>query len=132
MVMQSQGSGAWKRTTQAYDFTPSFRAMQGYFQNVDLLCGNIETPIAGKDAGYSGPAPGTPTPGPDGTLPPKDRQTFNAPDELATSLYSAGFDAATTANNHCLDRGADGMVRSAEILRARADAAGHVCFTGGR
>ncbi|MEL7602660.1 MAG: CapA family protein, partial [Bacillota bacterium] len=47
-----------------------------------------------------------------------DRQTFNAPDELAASLLSAGFDVATTANNHCLDRGADGMARTAEVLRA--------------
>ncbi len=118
MMMQSQVDGAWNKEAQVYDFTPSFCAMQGYFQNADLLCGNIETPIAGEDAGYSGPAPGTPTPGPDGTLPPKDRQTFNAPDELAASLLSAGFDVATTANNHCLDRGADGMARTAEVLRA--------------
>ena len=118
MIMQSQVGGAWNEETQVYDFTPSFRAMQGYFQNADLLCGNIETPVAGKDAGYSGPAPEMPTPGPDGTLPPKDRQTFNAPDELASSLFRAGFDVATTANNHCLDRGANGMVRTAEVLRA--------------
>jgi poly-gamma-glutamate synthesis protein (capsule biosynthesis protein) len=118
MMMQSQVGGAWNEQKQAYDFTPSFRAMQGYFQSADLLCGNLETPIAGKEAGYTGPAPSTPPPIWGGTPPPRERQTFNAPDELASSLKLSGFDVITTANNHCLDRGADGAMHTAQVLRA--------------
>ena len=118
MMMQSQVGGAWNEQKQAYDFTPSFRGMQGYFQGADLLCGNLETPIAGEEAGYTGPAPSAPPPVLEGTPTPRERQTFNAPDELASSLKLSGFDVITTANNHCLDRGADGAAHTAEVLRA--------------
>ena len=117
MMMQSQVSGAWSDTLQAYDFGPSFFAMQPWFSTVNLLCANLETPLAGAEAGYSGPAPATPTPLPDGTLAEREFQTFNAPDSLAASLKGAGFDAITTANNHCLDRGSAGLFRTAQVLR---------------
>lgn len=117
MMMQSQVSGAWSDTLQGYDFAPSFSAMQPWFSRADLLCGNLETPIAGAEAGYSGPAPATPTPMPDGTPAERALQTFNAPDALAASLKDAGFDVVTTANNHCLDRGSAGLFRTAQALR---------------
>ncbi|HWR23578.1 MAG TPA: CapA family protein [Feifaniaceae bacterium] len=117
MMMQSQIGGAWNDALQGYDFTPSFYAMQPWFSQVDLLCGNLETPLAGEAAGYAGPAPGAPAPLPDGTPAERELQTFNAPDALATSLKNAGFDAITTANNHCLDRGSAGLFRTAQVLR---------------
>lgn len=117
MMMQSQVNGAWSDTLQDYDFTPSFHAMQPWFSRVDLLCGNLETPIAGAEAGYSGPAPAMPTPLPDGTPVERELQTFNAPDALAVSLKAVEFDVVTTANNHCLDRGSAGLFRTAQILR---------------
>ena len=117
MMMQSQVSGAWSDALQGYDFVPSFHAMQPWFSRADLLCGNLETPLAGADAGYTGPAPSSPTPLPDGTAAERELQTFNAPDTLAVSLKDAGFDVITTANNHCLDRGSAGLFRTAEVLR---------------
>ncbi len=117
MMMQSQVSGAWSDMLQGYDFTPSFHAMQAWFSQADLLCGNLETPLAGADAGYTGPAPATPTPMPDGMPAERELQTFNAPDALAISLKNAGFDVITTANNHCLDRGSAGLFRTAQVLR---------------
>ena len=117
MMMQSQVSGAWSDALQGYDFTPSFHAMQTWFSKTDLLCGNLETPLAGADAGYTGPAPATPTPMPGGTSAERELQTFNAPDALAISLKNVGFDVITTANNHCLDRGSAGLYRTAQVLR---------------
>ena len=117
MMMQSQISGAWSEPLGEYDFTPSFMAMQEVFQRADILCCNLEVPLAGEEnGGYSGPAPAQPTPGLDGVTPEKERQTFNAPDALATSLKTVGFDVVTTANNHCLDRGVQGALRTVEVL----------------
>lgn len=117
MMMQSQVQNAWNKELQAYDFTPSFTAMQGLFQNTDFLCCNLETPLAGEEAEYSGPMPPQPTMAPDGTTPERERQTFNAPDALAHSLAASGFDFVSTANNHVLDRGAKGVRATVSTLR---------------
>ena len=104
MIMQSQVNTA-KLPNGTYDFTDSFLPMQKLFEDVDLMCGNLETPLAGKsNGGYSGPAT-------------KPFQTFNAPDELAYNLKALGVDVLTTANNHCLDRGIEGLVRTIDVLR---------------
>ena len=44
------------------------------------------------------------------------RDRFNTPDALGDALKDAGFDLVSTANNHCLDRGYDGMVRTLDVL----------------
>ena len=43
---------------------------------------------------------------------------FRSPAALAGSLAGAGFDLVLTANNHCLDRGKEGLFRTIETLRA--------------
>ena len=81
-----------------YDFAPFFTYMFPLFAQADMLVGNLETPLAGKAARYSGyPA-------------------FNAPDALAIALKDAGFDLLHVANNHTLDRGWKGLERTLETL----------------
>jgi len=81
----------------SYDFRPHFQYVRPLFQNADLVMGNLETPLAGgRLSGY--PA-------------------FNGPDELAAGLKWAGFKALTLANNHSLDKGWNGLYRTAEIVR---------------
>ena len=41
---------------------------------------------------------------------------FNSPDEIAGTFKSAGFDMVVTANNHILDRGYQGALRTLEVL----------------
>lgn len=41
---------------------------------------------------------------------------FNCPDELARDLKQSGFQLLTTANNHCLDGGPKGLVRTLDVL----------------
>jgi poly-gamma-glutamate synthesis protein (capsule biosynthesis protein) len=41
---------------------------------------------------------------------------FNCPDELAAALKETGFHVLTTANNHCMDRGFAGLVRTLDVL----------------
>jgi poly-gamma-glutamate capsule biosynthesis protein CapA/YwtB (metallophosphatase superfamily) len=57
---------------------------------------NLEVPLAGKP--YSG------------------YPQFSSPDELASNLKETGFDVLVNANNHALDRGKDGLVRTLNIL----------------
>lgn len=42
--------------------------------------------------------------------------TFNTPDALAVNLKSLGFDVLSTANNHSLDKGINGLNRTIEVL----------------
>ncbi|MGB4609779.1 MAG: CapA family protein [Saccharofermentanales bacterium] len=43
---------------------------------------------------------------------------FSAPSELASSMAEKGFDLATTASNHSVDRGVEGMYATIEALRS--------------
>ena len=90
-----------------YDFHTLFAPFADLFGSVDLMCGNLETPLAGKEAGYSA----------------KDNTSsgllrFNAPDSVLDALKDCGMDLLSTGNNHCLDKGEDGLYRTVETIRA--------------
>jgi poly-gamma-glutamate synthesis protein (capsule biosynthesis protein) len=72
-------------------------------QQADLAVGNLETAIAVG-----------------GTRAPK-QFAFRAPPTVIDALRSAGFDAASMANNHGLDYGPDGLVESLAAKRAQPD-----------
>jgi hypothetical protein len=79
-----------------YDYKPCFEYLRPYLQEAGLVIGNLEVTLAG--APYSGyPA-------------------FSSPDELADALKWAGFDILVNANNHALDRGQKGLIRTIEVL----------------
>lgn len=82
----------------SFDFTPVYRYIKEYLSEPDIMVGNLETVIGGKKAGYSG------------------YPFFNSPDEYVFALKEAGFDFLTTANNHSLDRGEAGVLRTIDIL----------------
>lgn len=88
----------------AYSFDYMFKKVEPLLRNADLTIGNLETTLSGRERYYQrvnsvigGPA-------------------FNCPDELAETLKRLGFDVLTTANNHCLDRGIDGLNRTLDVL----------------
>lgn len=82
-----------------YDFDCIFENIRESFNDSDLLVGNLETPLAGEELGYT-----------------NHKWSFNTPASLAKSLKKNGFDILTTANNHCLDRGIEGLVKTIETL----------------
>lgn len=108
IVMDGQSAGAYDDATGTYDFTRSFAGMADCLSSVDLMCGNLEVPLAGEKFGYA-----------QRQRNPGEYQTFNAPDALADALAGAGFDVLTTANNHCLDCGAEGLYRTIRVLDAK-------------
>jgi poly-gamma-glutamate synthesis protein (capsule biosynthesis protein) len=82
-----------------YDYTYCFQYVRPFFEKSDLAIGNIEGTLAGP------PYTGFPS--------------FSAPDEIADALYDVGFRVVCTANNHCIDKGFDGLVQTTTVLREK-------------
>ena len=83
----------------SFDFKPVFREVKKYLTEADLTIGNLETTISGKENRYSG------------------YPLFNSPGEYLEALKDAGFDILLTANNHSLDRGKKGVIRTIEMIK---------------
>lgn len=116
MAMNVQIANA--KTADGYDFSRSFAPMAAVFSSVDYLCGNFECTLAGEAAGYSLPRQTAPPATEADPTPKAPMQKFNAPDELAQDIKKAGFDLLSCANNHCMDKGIDGLFRTASLIRA--------------
>jgi len=97
-VMQHmpQVDAAWNDELGVYIYDSCFKYITPWLSAADLAISNLETTLAGKP--YSGyPA-------------------FSSPDELVNGLLHAGIDIVGTANNHCCDRGLNGIDRTVSIL----------------
>lgn len=81
------------------DYRAIFSPLKDMFSKSDIIVGNLETPIAGKDLGYT-----------------DHKWCFNTPENLLDALKDSGFNILTTANNHCLDRGVEGLKRTIRNL----------------
>lgn len=90
---------AYDNKTKTYDFKGKFDYVKSYISEVDLAIANLETVTAGEKAQYT-------------SFP-----LFNTPDSIVEALAYAGFDVLSTANNHCLDRGRDGLLRTIDIIK---------------
>ena len=87
------------RHDEKFDFSPVFSNVRESFSQADYVIGNLETPIAGEKAGYV-----------------KGLFSFNAPKEFAMAAKEAGISLVSTANNHCMDRGFDGLLETVKNL----------------
>lgn len=83
---------------EQYQFGTTFQRVSPYLQS-DLVIGNQEVPIGGKQMGVSGIA-----------------FTFNAPEEVAQQLPDIGFNVMTLANNHSYDMGYQGAVNTLKFI----------------
>lgn len=81
-----------------YDFSDMFKFISEYYNRYDFMVANLEVPLAGADRGYSG------------------YPLFNSPDDIARDLKEAGVDMLLTANNHTIDQGHDGLIRTQQVL----------------
>ena len=88
-----------KRRGGKYDFSGVFVHAKQLLGSSDYVIGNLETPLAGKQAKYT-----------------QTHLSFNAPDEYVDALIEAGVDLVSTANNHTFDRGYEGMERTIRVL----------------
>lgn len=81
-----------------YDFAPMLAGVAPVVSGADLAFCHMET-VYGKEGG---PYTGYPS--------------FKSPPEVATALRTTGFDSCSTASNHTLDDGADGVSRTLGAL----------------
>lgn len=95
-----QPDGSW-------DFSAVFAGVAPVLQAADLAICHLETPVAPVGGPYSG------------------YPSFAAQPEIVDALAGAGYDLCSTASNHSLDDGFDGLVRTLDAL----DAAG-IAHTG--
>lgn len=100
-IMVHDNSLASVKTPTGYDFDPPFTEIMPIIQSADLAIGNLETTISGPSTKYTG------------------YPRFNSPDTLLDTLKKAGFDVLITSNNHSLDRGTAGLVRTIDQLDER-------------
>lgn len=96
MGHDGQINGAWDPGSNRYIYEPTFRYARDYISNADLAIANLEVTLAGP--------------------PYKGYPEFSSPDELAIAAREAGFDVFLQANNHALDRGVKGFVRTIRVL----------------
>lgn len=92
------------KSSQGFSFDYMFKHVAPYFHRSHLMIGNLETTLSGRESTFVKKNPRTGFP------------MFNCPDELAATLKRVGFDVLTTANNHCMDRGEKGLVRTIGVL----------------
>jgi poly-gamma-glutamate synthesis protein (capsule biosynthesis protein) len=81
-----------------YDYSYMFESIKPIIEEADYSIANLETQVGGVELGISG------------------YPRFNAPFELADALKYTGFDFLTTANNHSLDKGEQGVINTLDYL----------------
>lgn len=82
------------------DFLPQLESIQEYISEADVAVCQAEVPFAPKGGPYS------------------SYPDFSAPPQIADAIAELGFDVCTTASNHTLDVGFEGLVRTLDTLEA--------------
>ncbi|MBR6542680.1 MAG: CapA family protein [Anaerotignum sp.] len=98
MVHDYQYNEAYDPSTGEYDFMHNFQDAKKYFAGNDLVIGNLELTFGGTDRPYS------------------SYPCFNTPDSFLDAVKDAGFNLLTTANNHSMDTGRNGVIRTLDKL----------------
>lgn len=83
----------------SYNYDHLFAPVKHLIAQGDISSVNLECALAGPSTGYTG------------------YPLFNSPDSIADALKMSEFDLVVTANNHILDRGYQGALRTMDTLR---------------
>lgn len=83
-----------------YDFSPMFATIEPWISAADLAICQMEGTLSATNRGLS------------------YYPRFVVPGELAVAIAGAGYDACTTASNHAMDAGKEGVDRTIELLEA--------------
>jgi fucose 4-O-acetylase-like acetyltransferase/poly-gamma-glutamate capsule biosynthesis protein CapA/YwtB (metallophosphatase superfamily)/lysophospholipase L1-like esterase len=105
ILLEDQVKEGWDARAMTYDFKPAFQYVSPYLKRSDYSIGVLEVPLAGEAVGYS-------TSNYDDGIP----LWLNAPDQWADAIAGAGIDLVTTATNHALDKGEEGLQRTVGVL----------------
>ena len=89
-----------RRPDGGYDFIGVFAPVAPVLQAADVAVCHLETPVAPPGGPYRG------------------YPSFAVQPEIVPALAAAGYDVCSTASNHSLDDGFDGLVRTLDALDA--------------
>jgi poly-gamma-glutamate capsule biosynthesis protein CapA/YwtB (metallophosphatase superfamily) len=81
-----------------YNFNPIFENVKSILEKPDVLTANQESRLGGVMIGVS------------------SYPLFNSPHEVADALVNTGVDIVSTANNHTLDKGENGIISETHYL----------------
>ena len=81
-----------------HDFSPMLEAVKPYLSEADLAICHLETPLSRDNRALS------------------YYPRFSVPYQLAGAIAEAGYDTCSTASNHSLDKGTDGIVDTLDHL----------------
>lgn len=81
-----------------FDYGPLFAGIRSLVSKADVALCHLETPLAEDGGPYSG------------------YPQFSAPPEVADALARVGYDSCSTASNHTLDQGRQGVVSTLDAL----------------
>ncbi|MHA7156040.1 CapA family protein [Arthrobacter sp. TMN-50] len=84
--------------TAAFDFEPLLARQREYLDQSDLGLCHMETPVAVPEGPFSG------------------YPQFNVPPQILDAAKAVGYDACTTASNHTIDAGTEGLTRTLNVL----------------
>lgn len=97
-------SSVWEQAERdgggEFDFAPMFDAIAPVLNGTDLALCHLEVPLAPEEGPFSG------------------YPVFSSPPQVAEGIAAAGYDGCSTASNHTLDMGEDGVVRTLDGLEA--------------
>jgi poly-gamma-glutamate capsule biosynthesis protein CapA/YwtB (metallophosphatase superfamily) len=100
-MVHGQQVKAARQPDGSYAMDGLFDAVAPWMREVDVMAANLETTISGEDMeGYTG------------------YPRFNSPPAILDELKEAGVDLLMTTNNHCLDRGEQGLLRTLDAVEA--------------
>lgn len=100
LVHQDRSLESGAARGDGYDFTDVLAPVAPLLSGADLAVCHLETPVAEPGGPYRG------------------YPSFAVQPEIVDALAGAGYDVCTTASNHSLDDGFDGLVRTLDALDA--------------
>ena len=98
LLLKDQIIAAKNSNTGKYEFGEMFQHISKHFHDSDFSIGV-----------YSGPSAGN-------NISKNISETLNIPDEFAEAVKNAGINMVNTANNHFLDQGIEGAIRTLDVL----------------
>jgi poly-gamma-glutamate synthesis protein (capsule biosynthesis protein) len=101
MVHGDNLKAAYDSSTDTYSFIDNYIHVKKIISKADLALCNLETVTAGRESGYT------------------SYPLFNTPAAVIDGLKYAGFDVLVTSNNHTLDRGEAGIIKTLDEINKR-------------
>lgn len=99
IMLDNEVMHLYKTDSGNYNFNIMFTDIKDFLNQSDFVVGNLETPITMDNDEIK-----------------CQQYRFTSPVEFAEAVKNAGFDLVTTANNHCLDNGVEGIQETVESL----------------